>query len=45
LESALGVLNGVPSGGPGGGGGEATSSVLAGDRTTVAADVLERMAG
>jgi len=47
LESALGVLNAVPSG-PAGGygpGGESVGTVLAGDRSTVAADVLERMAG
>ena len=47
LESALGVLNAVPSGlvGGDGSGGESVGAVLAGDRTTVAADVLERMAG
>jgi len=46
LESALAVLNGVPVGAGGdGGGGESVGTVLAGDRTTVAADVLERMAG
>jgi 4-hydroxy-3-methylbut-2-enyl diphosphate reductase len=47
LESALGVLNAVPSGPVGGDGpgGESVGTVLAGDRSTVAADVLERMAG
>ena len=47
LEATLGLLNGAPSDGglapPGIGDG--SGQVLAGDRTTVAADVLERMAG
>ncbi len=46
LESALGLLNGVPLDADAGAeAGEPASQVLAGDRTTVAADVLERMAG
>ncbi len=47
LESALGLLNGVPLEGDAGAeaGGGPASQVLAGDRTTVAADVLERLAG
>jgi 4-hydroxy-3-methylbut-2-enyl diphosphate reductase len=48
LESALILLNGVPAdpgAGPEGTGGQPPSLVLAGDRTTVAADVLERLAG
>ena len=42
LESALGLLNAVPIGPAGGGG--AGDRVLAEDRSTAAADVLERMA-
>ena len=46
LKNVDAVLNGVPVGAGGdGGGGESVGTVLAGDRTTVAADVLERMAG
>jgi 4-hydroxy-3-methylbut-2-enyl diphosphate reductase len=48
LEIALSLLNGVPLGGPGGSDPlerDTATRVLAGDRTTVAADVLERMAG
>ena len=47
LESALGLLNGVPPTTAAGAGrtDEPGNQVLAGDRTTVAADVLERMAG
>ncbi len=47
LEAALGLLNGAPSDGGSGapGIGEGSGQVLAGDRTTVAADVLEGMAG
>ncbi len=46
LESALGLLNGVPVAEEEGpeAGGEPASMVLARDRTTVAADVLEHMA-
>ncbi len=45
LESALGLLSGAPTTAPPGQeGDQAPSGVLAGDRSTVAADVLERMA-
>jgi 4-hydroxy-3-methylbut-2-enyl diphosphate reductase len=46
LEAALTLLNGVPAGAPEGGGpdgGSAEGRVLAGDRSTAAADVLERL--
>ena len=46
LESVLGLLSRAPSAvGDGPEAGEPSTHVLAGDRTTVAADVLERMAG
>jgi hypothetical protein len=46
LEAALALLNRAPGdGGSAPGIGEGSGQVLAGDRTTVAADVLERMAG
>ena len=47
LEAALGLLSGAPFevGQAGSGIGEGSGQVLAGDRTTVAADVLEHMAG
>jgi hypothetical protein len=41
LEVALAVLNGAPSAATSG----PSSQVLVGDRTTVAADVLERLTG
>ena len=45
LESALGLLSGAPTTAPPGReGDQLPSGVLAGDRSTVAADVLERMA-
>jgi 4-hydroxy-3-methylbut-2-enyl diphosphate reductase len=46
LEAALTLLNGVPPAdgdSPGPGGGDPGARVLAGDRSTVAADVLERL--
>jgi 4-hydroxy-3-methylbut-2-enyl diphosphate reductase len=47
LEVALSLLNGSPPGAPGGSGpgGDPDNRVLGGDRTIVAADVLERLAG
>ena len=48
LETALSLLNGAPSSGPVGPNqaeGDSSARALAGDRTTVAADVLERLAG
>jgi 4-hydroxy-3-methylbut-2-enyl diphosphate reductase len=45
LESALGLLSGAPTTAPPGQeGDQLPGGVLAGDRSTVAADVLERMA-
>ena len=47
LEVALALLSGVPGGAPGAepAEGEPSAQVLAADRATAAADVLERMAG
>jgi 4-hydroxy-3-methylbut-2-enyl diphosphate reductase len=44
LEAALSLLNGAPADGPTGADPDAATRVLADDRTTVAADVLERLA-